>query len=107
PPSDPELRIKALESLLVEKGLIDPAAVDEIIETYEHRIGPRNGATVVARAWTDPAYKARLMQDATAAIAQLGFSRAQGEGMGVGENTPEGHNVVGFTLRSFYPWPTL
>src|SRR5215471_6870102 len=107
PPSDPELRIKALESLLVEKGLIDPAAVDEIIETYEHRIGPRNGATVVARAWTDPAYKARLMQDATAAIAELGFSGAQGEDMVVVENTPEVHNVVVCTLCSCYPWPTL
>ena len=107
PPSDPELRIKALESLLVEKQLIDPAAVDEIIETYEHRIGPRNGAKVVARAWTDPAYKARLMQDATAAIAELGFSGAQGEDMVVVENTPEVHNVVVCTLCSCYPWPTL
>ena len=107
PPSDPELRIKALESLLVEKQLIDPAAVDEIIETYEHRIGPRNGAKVVARAWADPAYKARLMQDATAAIAELGFSGAQGEDMVVVENTPEVHNVVVCTLCSCYPWPTL
>ena len=107
PPSDPELRIKALESLLVEKGLIDPAAVDEIIETYEHRIGPRNGAKVVARAWTDPAYKARLMQDATAAIAELGFSGAQGEDMVVVENRPEVHNGVVCTLCSCYPWPTL
>ena len=89
PPSDPALRIKALESLLVEKGLIDPAAVDEIIETYERRIGPRNGAKVVARAWTDPDYKARLMRNATAAIAELGFSGAQGEDMVVVENTPE------------------
>ena len=107
PPSDPELRIKALESLLVEKQLIDPAAVDDIIETYEQRIGPRNGAKVVARAWTDPAYKARLMQDATAAIAELGFSGAQGEDMVVVENTPEVHNVVVCTLCSCYPWPTL
>jgi len=107
PPSDPELRIKALESLLVEKQLIDPAAVDDIIETYEHRIGPRNGAKVVARAWTDLAYKARLMQDATAAIAELGFSGAQGEDMVVIENTPEIHNVVVCTLCSCYPWPTL
>jgi nitrile hydratase len=107
PPSDPELRIKALESLLVEKQLIDPAAVDDIIETYEHRIGPRNGAKVVARAWADPAYKARLMQDATAAIAELGFSGAQGEDMVVVENTPEVHNVVVCTLCSCYPWPTL
>ena len=107
PPSDPELRIRALESLLVEKGLIDPAAVDEIIETYEHRIGPRNGAKVVARAWTDPDYKARLMQNATAAIAELGFGGAQGEDMVVVENTPEVHNVVVCTLCSCYPWPTL
>jgi nitrile hydratase subunit alpha len=107
PPSDPELRIKALESLLVEKQLIDPAAVDEIIETYEHQIGPRNGAKVVAHAWIDPAYKARLMQDATAAIAELGFSGAQGEDMVVVENTPEVHNVVVCTLCSCYPWPTL
>jgi nitrile hydratase len=107
PPSDPELRIKALESLLVERQLIDPAAVDDIIETYEHRIGPKNGAKVVARAWIDPAYKARLMQDATAAIAELGFSGAQGEDMVVVENTPEVHNVVVCTLCSCYPWPTL
>ena len=107
PPSDPELRIRALESLLVEKQLIDPAAVDDIIETYEQRIGPRNGAKVVAHAWTDPAYKARLMQDATAAIAELGFSGAQGEDMVVVENTPEVHNVVVCTLCSCYPWPTL
>jgi nitrile hydratase len=96
-----------LESLLVERQLIDPAAVDDIIETYEHRIGPKNGAKVVARAWIDPTYKARLMQDATAAIAELGFSGAQGEDMVVVENTPEVHNVVVCTLCSCYPWPTL
>jgi nitrile hydratase len=106
PPSDPELRIKALESLLVEKQLIEPAAVDDIIETYEHRIGPKNGAKVVALAWTDPAYKARLMQDATEAIAELGFSGAQGEDM-VWSRTRAVHNVVVCTLCSCCPWPTL
>ncbi len=107
PPSDPELRIKALESLLVEKQLIDPAAVDAIIETYETKIGPRNGAKVVARAWVDPDYKARLLADGTKAIAELGFSGVQGEDMMVVENTDEVHNVVVCTLCSCYPWPTL
>jgi nitrile hydratase len=107
PPSELELRVKALESLLVEKNVVDPAALDELIDTYEHRIGPRNGATVVARAWTDPAYKARVLQDATAAIAELGFSGVQGEDMVVVENTPSVHNVVVCTLCSCYPWPTL
>ena len=79
PPSDMALRVKALESLLVDKGLVDPAALDAIIETYEHKVGPRNGARVVARAWRDPAYKARLMEDATAAIAELGYGGRQGE----------------------------
>ena len=107
PPSDPELRIKALESLLVEKQLIDPAAVDAIIETYETKIGPRNGAKVVARAWVDPEYKARLLADGTKAIAELGFTGVQGEDMVVVENTDEVHNVVVCTLCSCYPWPTL
>ena len=107
PPSDPELRIKALESLLVEKKLIDPEAVDAIIETYETKIGPRNGAKVVARAWVDPEYKKRLLADGTKAIAELGFSGAQGEDMVVVENTDEVHNVVVCTLCSCYPWPTL
>lgn len=107
PPEDAALRIKAIESLLVEKGLIDSAAVDEIIDIFEHRIGPRNGAMVVARAWTDPAYKARLLSDATTAIAELGFSGMQGEQMMVLENTPEVHNVIVCTLCSCYPWPTL
>jgi nitrile hydratase len=106
-PPDPALRVKALESLLIEKGLIDPAAVDALVETYETRIGPRNGAKVVARAWVDPAYRARLLDDATAAIAELGFSGAQGEDMVVVPNTPEVHNVVVCTLCSCYPWPTL
>jgi len=106
-PSATALRVKALESLLVEKGLVDPAALDAIIDTYEHRIGPRNGARVVARAWIDPAYKARLMTDATAAIAELGYSGSQGEHMVAVENTPDTHNVVVCTLCSCYPWPVL
>jgi nitrile hydratase len=107
PPTDPALRVKALESLLIEKGLIDPAAVDEITDQYERRIGPRNGAKVVARAWSDPEYKKRLLTNATAAIAELGFSGVQGEDMIVVENTPEVHNLVVCTLCSCYPWPTL
>ena len=107
PPSDMTLRVKALESLLVEKGLVDRAALDAIIETYEHKVGPRNGARVVARAWSDPAYKARLMRDATAAIAELGYGGRQGEHMVVVENTPEVHNLVVCTLCSCYPWPVL
>ena len=107
PLSDVEIRVKALESLLVEKGLIDPAAVDALIDTYEHKVGPRNGARVVARAWTDPAYKARLLADGTAAIKELGYSGIQGEDMVVVENTPQVHNVLVCTLCSCYPWPTL
>jgi nitrile hydratase len=106
-PSDPALRVKALESLLIEKGLVDARALDEIIDTYENKIGPRNGAAVVARAWVDPDYKKRLLDDATAAIAELGFSGVQGEDMLVVENTPEVHNMVVCTLCSCYPWPTL
>ena len=101
------LRVKALESLLVEKGLVDPAALDAIIDTYEHKVGPRNGARVVARAWSDPAYKARLMADATAAIAELDYEGRQGEHMVVVENTPGVHNLVVCTLCSCYPWPVL
>ena len=101
------LRVKALESLLVEKGLVDAAALDAIVEHFEHKVGPRNGARVVARAWTDPAYKARLMQDATEAIAELGYSGGQGEHMVVVENTPQAHNLVVCTLCSCYPWPVL
>ena len=107
PPSDPTLRVKALESLLVEKGLVDPAALDVLIDTYEHKIGPRNGARVVARAWVDAAYKERLLRDATAAIAELGYGGSQGEDMVVVENTPEIHNLVVCTLCSCYPWPVL
>ena len=106
-PSDPTLRVKALESLLVEKGLVDPAALDAIIDTYEHQVGPRNGARVVARAWSDPAYKARLLEDATAAILELGFTGAQGEHMVAVENTDTVHNMVVCTLCSCYPWPVL
>ncbi|MGC1354183.1 MAG: nitrile hydratase subunit alpha [Xanthobacteraceae bacterium] len=107
PPSVPTLRIKALESLLVEKGLVDPGAVEEIIDLFEKRIGPRNGAKVVAHAWADPAYKERLLEDGSKAIAELGFTGLQGEDMVVLENTPKVHNVVVCTLCSCYPWPTL
>jgi nitrile hydratase subunit alpha len=106
-PSDLTIRVKALESLLVEKGLVDPAALDVLIDTYEHKIGPRNGARVVARAWVDAAYKERLLTDATAAIAELGYGGSQGEDMVVVENTPEIHNLVVCTLCSCYPWPVL
>jgi len=101
------LRIKALESLLIEKGLIDPAALDVLIDTYETKIGPRNGAKVVARAWTDPDFKDWLLRDATAAIHSMGYIGRQGEHMRVLENTPSVHNVVVCTLCSCYPWPVL
>ena len=104
---DMALRVRAIESLLVEKGLVEPAALAAIVETYENKIGPRNGAQVVAKAWTDPEYKARLLADATSAIAELGFSGVQGEDMVVVENTPDVHNLVVCTLCSCYPWPTL
>ncbi|MEH3118828.1 MAG: nitrile hydratase subunit alpha [Methylorubrum populi] len=107
PPSEVDLRVKALESLLTEKGLIDPTALDALVETYEHKVGPRNGARVVAKAWTDPAYRERLLKDATAAIAELGYSGVQGEDMVVVENSADVHNVVVCTLCSCYPWPTL
>ncbi len=107
PPSDLELRVKALESLLIAKGLVDPAALDVLIDTYEHKVGPRNGAKVVAKAWTEPDYKARLLEDATEAIASLGFTGRQGEHMMTVENTPSLHNVVVCTLCSCYPWPVL
>jgi len=107
PPSDIALRVKALESLLVEKGLVDSAALDAIVDTYAHKIGPRNGARVVARAWVDPDYRARLLTDATAAIAELGYGGRQGEHMVVVENTPRVHNLVVCTLCSCYPWPVL
>lgn len=107
PPSELVLRVKALESLLVEKGLVDPAALDVLIDTYENKVGPRNGAKVVARAWTDPAYKTRLRADASAAIAELGFTGRQGEDMVIVENTPKVHNFTVCTLCSCYPWPVL
>jgi nitrile hydratase subunit alpha len=106
-PSDPTLRVKALESLLVEKGLVDPAALDALIDMYEHKIGPRNGARVVARAWVDPAYKERLLADAASAIAEAGFTGQQGEHMVVLENGPQVHNLVVCTLCSCYPWSVL
>lgn len=106
-PSDPELRARALETILVQKGLVDPAALNALIDTYQNDIGPQNGARVVARSWVDPAYKARLLADATAAIAELGFEGRQGEHMVAVENTPEQHNMVVCTLCSCYPWPVL
>ena len=105
--SETALRVRALESLLVEKGLVDPAALDAIVDAYQSKIGPRNGARIVARAWSDPAYKAHLMKDATSAIAEMGYSGAQGEHMVVVENTPSVHNLVVCTLCSCYPWPVL
>lgn len=101
------MRVKALETLLTRKGLVDPAALDEIIETYAHRIGPRNGAAVVARAWVDQGFRARLLSDATAAVAEMGFTGRQGEHMVAVENTPAQHNMVVCTLCSCYPWPLL
>jgi len=106
-PSDPALRVKTLESLLVEKGLVDPAALDVLVDTYENRVGPRNGAQVVARAWVDPAYKQRLLDDGTAAIVEFGYSGGHGEKLTVVENTPSVHNVIVCTLCSCYPWPVL
>ena len=107
PASDIALRVKALESLLVEKGLVDPAALDAIVDYYETKVGPRNGAAVVAKAWSDPAYRARLLADATAAIGELGYTGGQGEHMVAVENTPTTHNLVVCTLCSCYPWPVL
>ena len=107
PLSEVELRVKALEQVLTEKGLVDPDAVDAIIETYEEKVGPRNGSRVVARAWSDPEYKKRLLEDGTSAIAELGYSGIQGEDMVVIENTADVHNLLVCTLCSCYPWPTL
>ena len=106
-PSDPALRVKALESLLVEKGLVDSVALDVLVDTYENRVGPRNGAQVVAHAWVDPGYKRRLLDDGTAAIAELGYSGSQGEKLTVVENSAAVHNVIVCTLCSCYPWPLL
>lgn len=105
--SDVELRVRALESLLVEKGLVNPETLDQIIDTFETKLGPRNGARVVARAWVDPAYRQRLRDDASAAIAELDYGGMQGEHMVVVENTPQVHNLVVCTLCSCYPWPVL
>ena len=106
-PSDPELRVKAIETLLLQKGLIDSETLDELIDTYENKIGPQNGAKVVAKAWVDESYKKRLLKDATAAIRELSYQGRQGENMVVVENTPDIHNVVVCTLCSCYPWPVL
>ena len=106
-PSDLTLRTKALESLLVEKGLVDPAALDALIDTMEHKVGPRNGARVVARAWVDPLYKKRLLEDAAAALAEVGYSSGQGEQVRVVENGPKVHNLIVCTLCSCYPWPVI
>jgi len=106
-PPDPALRVKALETILTRKGLIDPTALDEIIDTYQNRIGPQNGARVVARAWHDDAFRAALLADATAVVADLGFYGRQGEHMVVVENTDTLHNMVVCTLCSCYPWPLL
>ena len=107
PPSDLELRVRALESLLVEKGLVNPDTLNTIIDTYEHKVGPRNGAHVVAKAWTDPDYKQALMTDATEAVASLGYCGRQGEHLMVVENTDDTHNLVVCTLCSCYPWTVL
>ena len=105
--SDIELRVRALESILTEKGYVDPAAVDLLVETYETRVGPRNGARVVAKAWADPEFREWLLRDATAAITSFGFEGRQGEHMMAVENTPAEHNMVVCTLCSCYPWPVL
>ena len=102
-----DIRVRALETLLTQKGYVDPKALDTIIETYETKIGPHNGARVVAKAWSDPAYRDWLLKDATAAIASLGYIGRQGEHMVAVENTPDTHNVVVCTLCSCYPWPVL
>lgn len=106
-PSEPTLRVKALESLLAEKGLVDPAALDLIVDAFETKIGPRNGARIVARAWVDPSFKKRLLTNAMSAIAELGFASHQGEDIVVLENRPKVHNMVVCTLCSCYPWPML
>ncbi len=107
PLSEVELRVRALESLLVEKGLVDPAALDVLIDTYQTKVGPRNGAKVVARAWVDPVFKRRLLEDATATCAEFGFVGRQTDRLVVLENTPKVHNIVVCTLCSCYPWAVL
>src|SRR6516164_3627845 len=106
-PADVALRVKSLESLLVEKGLVDRAAIDAMVDVYENKVGPRNGARVVARAWMDSAFKQRLLTNGTAAIAELGYSGEQGQDITVVENTPKVHNLIVCTLCSCYPWPVL
>lgn len=106
-PPEPALRVKALETILTQKGLIDPAALDEIIDTYQNKIGPKNGARVVAKAWSDPTFLQALRDDATAAVSELGYYGRQGEHIKVVENTPDIHNMVVCTLCSCYPWPLL
>jgi nitrile hydratase len=106
-PSDPALRVMALESLLVEKGLVDPAALDALIDTYEHKVGPRNGARLVARGWVDPEFKKRLLADAGSAAAEFGYVPHGKEHLVAVENTPARHNLVVCTLCSCYPWPVL
>jgi nitrile hydratase subunit alpha len=105
--SETQIRVRALESALIERGLVDPAALDVLIETYETKVGPHNGARVVAKAWTDPGYRERLFEDATAAIAELGYTGRQGEHMVALENTSQTHHMVVCTLCSCYPWPVL
>jgi nitrile hydratase subunit alpha len=107
PESDMALRVKAIEQLLSEKGLVDPTGIDRLIELYETRVGPHNGARVVAKAWSDADYRARLLENGTDAIAELGVSGIQGENMVVVENTENVHNIVVCTLCSCYPWPVL
>ncbi len=106
-PPEPALRVKALETILIRKGLIDPAALDEIIDTYQNKIGPQNGARVVAKAWSDPDFKTALLEDATPVVAELGYYGRQGEHMVAVENTLRQHNMVVCTLCSCYPWPLL
>jgi nitrile hydratase len=105
--AETQLRVRALETVLTEKGYVDPAALDVLIETYEKKVGPRNGARVIAKAWADPAYRARLLKNATPAIAEIGYAGRQGEHIVALENTPKQHNVVVCTLCSCYPWPVL
>ncbi len=107
PPTEVELKVKALESLLIEKGLVDSLALDELIDIYENRVGPRNGAKVVAKSWVDKSFKQRLLDNASEAIAELGFTGRQGEDLVAVENTPSVHNMVVCTLCSCYPWPVL
>jgi nitrile hydratase len=106
-PSEPALRVRAIETLLVEKGLVDPNAIDAVVEAFSNRIGPQNGAKVVAKAWSDPSFRDWLLKDATAAIAELGFSGLQGENIVAVENSDSVHNIVVCTLCSCYPWPVL